>query len=168
MDKRCVRACCDVVVFSRDRMKRLVIALDPSSPQPPRRWQDCLSDSSKPPRFRVIESVTVSFCLCWGLCVCLRVCTHAHMCTSLSLSLFLCVFGHLLSCQLLRLCMNYVFVYVAVLSTLGCCDLGYHPSDRQVSVVLRGISRRINNRTSCQTELFGVWEQPTQWNSWHQ
>lgn len=54
-----------------------------------------------------------------------------------------------------------VYVCVAVLSTLGYCDLGYHPSDGQVSSVLRGISRHINNKTSCQTELFGVWERPT-------
>lgn len=47
-------------------------------------------------------------------------------------------------------------VCVAVLSTLSCCDLGYHLSDRQVRAVLRGISRHIDNKSSCQTELFGI------------
>lgn len=89
-----------------------------------------------------------------SMCVC--TCLRGSVCTNLSPSPFLCIFARLFSWQLLRLCMSRVYVHIAVLSTLGCCDLGYHLCDRQVSAVLWGTSRHINNKTSCQAESLRV------------
>lgn len=87
---------------------------------------------------------------------------HTRAWSSLCQSLFRCVCVHLWGYCLdnFRASVQTVYVYVAVLSTLNCCVLGYRLSDRQVSAVLRGISLRINNKTSCQTALFDVWERP--------
>lgn len=96
----------------------------PSSLQP--LLDELLSDSCTSPRFRVIESVIVSSSLSPVGSLCVRVPPSGPFFFFGIVSV--CLFSWQQSC----LCVN--CVYVAVLSTPGCCHLCYHL--RHVSVTL--------------------------------
>lgn len=135
-------------------MKRLVIALDSSSLQPSPVDDRTACQIVPGPLDSGLLRVSLSLSFCAQECVCARGCAQMFV-QNFSPSVIFCVLIFLTMCVPVY-SMNCLYVYAAVLSTLGCCDLGYHLSDRQVCGVFREINRHINNKTSCQTGLFSV------------
>ena len=85
IDKRYIRACCDVAVFSRDWMKRLVIALDSSSLQPSPVDDRTACQIVPGPLDPGLLRVSLSLSLCAQECVCALV--GVHRCTDVCVNL---------------------------------------------------------------------------------